>query len=150
MKNVKGNVEALITPIIEDLGYELVEVEYIKKYDSMYLIVYIDKQGGIMLSDCELVHKAIDGPLDDLDPTEGQPYIMNVSSPGLDRPLKNDKDYKRNQYKAIEISFYSPFNGKKKIEGILQEWTEETITIDVQGEMTTLTKKDIAIIRPVI
>ncbi len=150
MKDIISQVEIYITPIVEALGYEIIEVEYLKKYDDMNLTVYIDKEGGIMLEDCEKVHKAIDGPLDDLDPTKGARYILNVSSPGIDRPLKNTKDYKRNKGKDVEVSFYTPIDGNKKHCGILTEWTNDSVTIDGKDGLKTFDKKDISIIRPII
>jgi ribosome maturation factor RimP len=150
MKNIAENVEALITPIIEGLGCEIIEVEYKKNYDAMHLTVYIDKEGGVSLDDCEKVHKAIDGPLDTLDPTAGQYYVLNVSSPGLDRPLKNLKDYKRNKDKEVEVSLFSAIDKVKKFQGIFSEWTDDTVTVIINGEPKTFNKKDISIIKPVI
>lgn len=144
-------IENYLSPIIEELGYELLDVEYKKKYNSMNLIVYIDKEDGITLDDCEIVHKAIDKPLDDLDPTKGASYMLNVSSPGLDRPLKKEKDYKRNLGKNIQVSFYYAHNGNKKLEGILESWTEDFISIrKSDNNIIKLDRKDISIIRPII
>lgn len=149
-KNLISLVETLIAPIIESNGCDLLEVEYKKKYDNMNLMVYIDKEGGVSLDDCEKVHKAIDAPLDELDPTDGEPYSLSVSSPGLDRPLKNIKDYKRNSGKGVEIALFSAIDGKKKYEGIFTSWTDDTVTIDIKGELVTILKKNISIIRPLI
>ena len=93
--SVKESVTELVLPILEGLGYELVEVTYKKQHDAMHLTIYIDtdKAGGVSLDDTEIVANAIDGPLDELDPTDGAPFVLNVSSPGLDRPLKTEKDF---------------------------------------------------------
>ena len=116
----------------------------------MNLTVFIDKDGGVTLDDCEKVHKAIDAPLDELDPTDGKHYILNVSSPGLDRPLKNAKDYKRNTGKPVKASLYSPFQGRKQYEGILISWTDDSVTLEVNNDEIVLNKKDISIIKPII
>lgn len=150
MKNIAQNVETLITPIVENLGCEIIEVEYRKVSDRMNLTIYIDKDGGVTLDDCEKVHKAVDGPLDELNPTEGQPYTLNVSSPGLDRPLKNVKDYRRNQGKEVEVSLYSAIDNVKKFKGTFTAWNDDTITINYMGQEKTFNKKDISIIKPII
>jgi ribosome maturation factor RimP len=138
MKNIAENVEKLIEPIVNGFGLEIVEVEYRKIRDEMNLTVFIDKDGGVTLDDCEKVHKAI------------KHYILNVSSPGLDRPLKNAKDYKRNTGKPVKASLYSPFQGRKQYEGILISWTDDSVTLEVNNDEIVLNKKDISIIKPII
>lgn len=113
------DVENLITPIIEDLGIEFVDVEFKKLHNSNTLIVFIDKEGGVNLSDCEAVSKAIDAPLDEIDFTKGAPYNLNVSSPGLDRPLKRVADFKRNVGNEVNVNFFKGFNGFKTLTGDL-------------------------------
>lgn len=127
----------LIDEIAGKLGYELVELEFAKKVDGMNLTVVIDKEGGITIDDCEIVHKAIDGPLDQLDPTEGKPYILNVSSPGLDRPIKTERDFERNKGKPVEVTLYVAINKKKKFEGSLLEYNEKTITLELNEKQKT-------------
>ncbi len=122
-------VQSKINPIIENMGYEVVEVEYAKKTDGMNLTFYIDKENGITVDDCEKVHKAIDGPLDDLNPTDESKYILNVSSVGLDRPLKNDRDLKRNIGKEIDIKLYKPLEKNKEFTGCLVDFTTEDVII---------------------
>ena len=90
---------------------------------------YIDKNGGITLEDCEIVHKAIDGPLDELNPTCDEKYILNVSSCGLDRPLKTEKDFKRNLGKEVDIKLYKAVNKQKEFTGKLESFDENTVTI---------------------
>ena len=104
MGKVSEQVLALVQPIAEQFGLEVLEVLYEKKYDGMNLTVVIDKDGGVTIEDCEKLHRAIDEPLDDLDPIEGA-YILNVSSPGLDRPLKTERDYKRNLGKKFQLNY---------------------------------------------
>ncbi|MGN0748579.1 MAG: ribosome maturation factor RimP [Christensenellales bacterium] len=129
MAKVLDIVEEKINPIIEKLGYEVVEVEYGKKVDGMNMTFYIDKIGGITLDDCEIVHKAIDGPLDELNPTCDEKYILNVSSCGLDRPLKTEKDFKRNLGKEVDIKLYKAVNKQKEFTGKLESFDENTVTI---------------------
>ena len=122
-------VETKISPIIEKMGYEVVEIEYAKKIDGMNLTFYINKVGGINIDDCEKVHKAIDKPLDDLNPTNEEKYILSVSSVGLDSPLKTDKDLKRNIGKEIDIKLYKPINKYNDFNGIIVELDNKKVII---------------------
>lgn len=143
-----GKVVELVTekicPIIENMGYEVVEVEYAKKNDGMNLTFYIDSAAGVNVDDCEKVHKAIDGPLDELNPTGDVSYILSVSSCGLDRPLKTDKDLKRNIGKKIDIKLYAPINKQKLFIGKLVDFNEKSVQIEVDGNMLSLEKEKIA------
>lgn len=152
MSKVSDMVQECIQPILQNLGIELVEVEFKKVKNENVLTVYIDKDGGVSLDDCELAHNAIDQPLDDLDPTNGQPYTLNVSSPGLDRPLKTERDYKKNLEKEVELSMYKPVDGLKKFTAVLKDFdlTEQIITVLVNKNTIQLNIKDIALIRAVI
>lgn len=135
MANVKQRVEEFITPIVEGLGLEIVEVSYEKKYDGMNLTVFIDKKGGVTIEDCETVHRAIDEPLDELDPTEGASYTLNVSSPGLDREIKTDKDFNRNLGEVLEVNLFKKLLTSKKFVGELQSFDENKIVlIDKKGK----------------
>ena len=126
---VKAICEEKIVPIIEELGYEVVEVEYVKKSDGMNLTFYIDSDNGIQIEDCEKVSKTIDGPLEEVNPTDDQPYILSVSSPGLDRPIKTDKDFKRNLNKQIEVTLFAKVDGRKKFEGELISYNDTSFVI---------------------
>lgn len=144
MANVKKQVENLVTPIAEELGVEVVEVAFEKKYDGMNLTIFIDKKGGVGLEDCEKLHRAIDEPLDELDPTNGAPYTLNVSSPGLDREIKTDKDFNRNLGEILEINLFKKIGLSKKFIGELLSFDEDKIVIkDKKG-------KDIEIARNII
>ena len=151
MADVKQKAYELCKSTIENLGYELVEVSYSKQYGTMNLTFFIDteKEGGISLDDCELVSKTIDPMLDTCDFLPDA-FNLNVSSPGLDRPLKLERDYVKNKGKEIEISFYKPIEGKKKVEGVLIAWSKDTVTISVNNGELVYNKKDISIIKPVI
>ena len=143
-------VEETITPIIINLGYDLVDVEYVKQVDGYHLIVTIDKAGGVGIDDCETVHRAIDQVLDDVNPTNDSPYVLQVSSCGLDRPLKKPSDYNRNLNKEIRIKLYAPNkNGQKEIVGVLVSFDEKTVTINGK-ESVTIDKEKIALAEPVI
>ena len=143
-QSVSQKVEEFLEPIVNGLGYELVEVEYAKKQNGMNLTVLIDSKDGISLSDCEKVHKAIDEPLDELDPTNNAPYTLNVSSCGLDRPFKTDKDYERNKGEMIEVSLYSKQDGKKCFVGELKDFSPEFVTILSENKDLQIERKNIS------
>ena len=139
MANVKKQVEDCITPIVEGFGLELVEVAFEKKHDGMNLTIYIDKKGGVTLEDCETVHRAIDEPLDQLDPTSGASYTLNVSSPGLDRELKTDKDFNRNIGEVLEVSLFKKLFTSKKYVGELLSFDEDKIILqDKKGKQVEI------------
>ena len=150
MGKVADQVFELVAPIAEGFGLEVIEVLYEKKYDGMNLTVVIDKEGGVTIDDCERLHRAIDGPLDELDPIDVA-YILNVSSPGLDRPLTLERDYKRNLNKKISVKLYKPLDGKKAYDGVLIGYDEESFTIEMKnGKQITFNKKDTAKVEPII
>lgn len=139
--------EALITPILDSMGFELVDVEYVKEGGEWYLRSYIDKEGGITINDCEAVSRLFNEKLDQEDFIE-ESYIMEVSSPGLGRPLKKEKDYKRSMGKELEIRTYKAIDREKEFYGILQAYDDSSVTIETEeGTTRTFDKKDIALIR---
>lgn len=152
MSDVRSKAEQIALNVLPPLGYELVDVEYKKLFGQQTLIFYIDtdKEGGISLDDCELVSHALDEVLDKEDITDGLAYNLNVSSPGLDRPLKKERDFVKKKGSKIEINFYAPIDGKKKMEGVLSAWTDSTVTIEVNGKELSFDRKTISIIKPVI
>ena len=109
--------EAILTPIVESRGFELVDVEYVMEAGTWYLRGYIDKPGGFTVNDCEDVSRAFSDILDEQDFIEDS-YIMEISSPGLDRPLKKEKDFKRSLGKLVEIRTYRPIEKQKEFCGI--------------------------------
>lgn len=150
MGKVVESVTELVTPIAESMGLEVVEVTYKKCYDGMNLTVVIDKDGGVTIDDCEKLHRAIDQPLDELDPIECA-YTLNVSSLGIDRPLTLPRDFKRNLDKQISVKLYKPLDGKKTYEGTLVDFDDETFTVvTAKGQQITFNKKDAAKIEPII
>lgn len=147
---VKTICEEKVVPVIEELGYEVVEVEYVKKSDGMNLTFYIDKDCGIVIEDCEKVSKAVDDLLEELDPTEGVSYILNISSPGIDRPLKSERDFERNLQKDISITLFSKLDGKKKFDGKLVNYDDTNISIEINDQVIELKRELIAHIVPII
>ena len=143
-KNISEEVEEFLKPIVESLGYQIVEVTYKKEPNGMNLTIFIDSPSGINIEDCEKVHLAIDDPLDRLDPTNGVSYTLNVSSPGLDRPIKTDSGLKANIGNKLEISLYSKINGVKNIVGNLVGFNDETLTVNVENKLLDLDRKNIA------
>lgn len=127
--NVKpiAEVIAFLEPIAKETGVQIVDAEWNMREQS--LTVYIDKEGGLDLDTCERFHRAIDGPLDELDPTYGAAYTLNCSSPGLDRPFKKEQDFLRHLGEKIEVHLYAPFEGKKYYEGVLVSYTDGVITL---------------------
>ena len=143
--------EELITPILDRMNFELVDVEYVKEGGTWYLRAYIDKEGGVTIDDCEKLHRAIDEPLDILDPTNGASYILNVSSLGIDRPLKTERDFARNAGKEIEVGFYAPVDGKKRIVGVLEKYDKEGFCIRTEkGGLVEIKYSAAASVKPVI
>ena len=142
--------EQKINPIIEDLGYEVVEVEYAKKVDGMNLTFYIDSPSGIQIEDCEKVNNAITDVLDEINVTNDAPYILNVSSPGLDRPIKNQRDFFKNKDKLVELTLYKQKNGQKKFVGKLADYNDNNVTLIVEESNVTFERTEVANICPVI
>ncbi len=139
--------ESLILPILEKQHFELVDIEYVKEGSTWYLRAYIDKEGGITVNDCELVAREMNEILDREDYVDGS-YVFEVSSPGLGRPLKKEKDYIRNMGKEVEIRTYRPFEHKKEFYGTLKAYDADSVTIlDEEQREVVFSKSDIALIR---
>ena len=139
--------EEMILPLVEAQRFELVDVEYVKEAGNWYLRVYIDKEGGITVDDCELISRAFSDLLDEADFIEDS-YILEVSSPGLGRPLKKEKDYARSMGKELEIRTYRPIDKQKEFYGILLAYDNNSVTIEDQDKTRrTFEKKEIALIR---
>ncbi len=146
-EQIEGLTESLLISIIDEHHFELVDVEYVKEAGQWYLRVFIDKEGGITVDDCEFVSRKLEQKLDEKDPIVN-PYILEVSSPGLDRPLKKEKDYQRNLGKKIEIKLYKPIDKQKQFEGLLKSYDKETLTLEIEaGNEKVLKRSDIAIVR---
>ena len=139
--------EEMILPIVEANGIELVDVEYVKEGGNWYLRAYIDKEGGITVDDCENVSRAFSDRLDEDDFIEDA-YILEVSSPGLGRPLKKEKDYRRSMGKELEIRTYRAVDRCREFYGVLTAYDDDSVTIEEEdGTLRTFAKTDIALIR---
>lgn len=142
--------EELITPLIDAEGFELVDVEYVKEGADWYLRVYIDKDGGITVNDCGKISRAFNEILDREDYIDDA-YIFEVSSPGLLRPLKKDKDYQRNLGKLLEVKLFAPLNGVKEFEAELKSYDKESATLVMDDDTeVTVKRSEISLIRPAI
>jgi ribosome maturation factor RimP len=146
-EQIQSKTESLLQPIMEINHFELVDVEYLKEGSNWYLRIYIDKEGGITINDCEVVSRAFSELLDEDDYITGA-YIMEVSSPGLGRPLKKEKDFARNLNREVEIHLYKAKDKTKEFRGILEDYTDKTVTIKTEEEEEIVfEKKDISLIR---
>ena len=140
-------VEAYLMPVMEKNQFELVDVEYVKEAGTWYLRAYIDKEGGFTVDDCELVSRQLGEWLDREDFIDDS-YILEVSSPGLGRPLKKEKDFKRSLGEQVEIKLYRAVDRQKDFTGTLTAYDENTVTIRYEdGTETSFERKDIALIR---
>ncbi len=137
-KNLINKIKEYCEPVIEELGYDLVDIEYVKENNENFLRFYIGKPEGITIDDCQKVSEIVGEKLDELDPIQ-ESYYLEVSSPGLDRPLKTDKDLRRNLGKDVEVSLYKNLDGSKKYSGELVDYTEDYIRI----RMDNLEEKEI-------
>lgn len=146
-ESYEKRAEVLLLPIITANGFELVDVEYVKEGSNWYLRAYIDKEGGITVDDCETVSRAFGDKLDEEDFIEDS-YILEVSSPGLGRPLKKEKDYARSMGKKLEIRTFRPVDRQKEFYGVLTAYDESSVTIELEdGRQMTFQKPELALIR---
>lgn len=136
-------IQEVLQPIADEMHIEIVEVEF-KQGREPALTVYIDIEGGVDLNTCEAFHRAIDPVLDELDPTQGAPYTLNVSSPGLDRPLKTERDFQKCMGKKVEVKLFAPMQGKKFFEATLVGFDEHCVSIEENGNVLKLEKNKIA------
>ena len=139
--------EKLLMPIMEANGFELVDVEYVKEAGNWYLRAYIDKPGGITVDDCEVVNREL-GDLPDRDDFIDDSYILEVSSPGLGRPLKKERDFIRSKGEEVEIRTYRMVDRQKEFRGVLKAWDKDTVTIETgDGQEQIFDRDNIALIR---
>ena len=146
-QNVKEAAARVAKPVVESLGLEFVSTDFEKESNGWALYIYIDKEGGVNLDDCEKVHLALDPLLDACPDVADRHDFLSVSSPGLDRPIVTDEDYRRSIGKEIEIKLYKPLDKKKQFVGALAAFTEETITLAVGNTALQVERKDIALAR---
>lgn len=152
-KEIENLCEELVTPILDDKGFELVDVEYVKEGSNYYLRVYADKPGGITINDCVDVSRQLNPLLDPYEKEFSDMYILEVSSPGLLRPLKKDKDFQRNIGKMLEIKLFKPlpeFN-IKEFEGELVSYDAKTISVLLDDDTeTVIDRNNLSLVRPAI
>ncbi len=146
-ESYESRTEKFLLPLMQEHGFELVDVEYVKEGDTWYLRAYIDKEGGISLDDCELISRKVSDWLDKEDFIQDS-YILEVSSPGLGRPLKKDKDFARSIGKDVEIRLYKALNKSKEYTGILKAYDKESVLLQMEdGSDLSFLRADIALIR---
>ena len=145
----EAKTEALLQPMVDERGFDLFDVEYVKEGSNWYLRAFIDKPGGISIDDIEPISRELSEKLDQED-FISDAYILEVSSPGLGRPLKKDKDFVRSIGEEIEIHLYRAINKQKEFVGILKEFNKEenTFTVELEdGEETVFNRADVALVR---
>ncbi|MDP4162095.1 MAG: ribosome maturation factor RimP [Bacillota bacterium] len=131
MSKVTEVVEEIVLPIVEQLGLELVDLEYVKEGKNWFLRVYIDKDSGVDIEDCGTVSEKLSEKLDEMDPIPHN-YFLEVSSPGAERPLKKEKDFERSIGKKVHIKTYEPIDGEKSFEGTLTSFDGQTVKLELQ------------------
>ena len=146
-EDYESRTEELLEPIVVEAGFELVDVEYVKEAGTWYLRAYIDKPGGITVDDCEVISRKFSDILDEKDYIEDS-YIFEVSSPGLGRPLKKEKDFQRSLGEDVEIRTYRPIDGQKEFGGVLKAFDKNTVTIAYEDDAQQIfNRSEIALIR---
>lgn len=143
----EARTEQYLLPLMEEHNFELVDVEYVKEAGTWYLRAYIDKEGGITVDDCEVINRKLSDWLDEEDFIE-ESYILEVSSPGLGRPLKKEKDFARSIGKEVDVKLYKAFNKQKDYTGVLEAYDKDTVTLGMEdGSQIVFDRPDIALIR---
>ena len=146
-EDFEQRTEELLIPILEKYEFELVDVEYVKEAGPWYLRAYIDKPGGIAINDCEVVSRELSDLLDQKDFIDDS-YILEVSSPGLGRPLKKERDFARSIGAEVEIRTYRMVEGRKEFTGVLEKYDSESVTVSYEdGTKQNFDRKEIALIR---
>ena len=146
MAKVTDTVAALAAPVVEAAGCTLWDVEYVKEAGQWFLRLYIDKEGGISIEDCEAVSRPMSDLLDEADPIEGS-YVFEVSSAGADRVLKTPEHFEQFMNTEVEVKLYRPREGRKEFVGLLRSFNDGDVTVDINGQDTEFTKKEIALVR---
>lgn len=136
----------MLEPIAEKNGVDIYDVEYVEEVGEWYLRAYIDKEGGVTINECEAVSRAMSDALDEDDFIEDA-YYLEVSSPGLGRQLKKDRHLEKSIGMEVEIKTFKPINKQKEFAGVLESFDATTLTVDIDGEKVTFTRKEIAIIK---
>lgn len=150
-KRVTEIIEGLISKFVQDNGMELVDVEFVKEGQHRYLRIFIDKEGEkISLDDCKLVSNYLNEKIDTIDPIK-ENYFLEISSPGVERPLKKDSDFLKAIGEVVQAKLFSPLDGRKVIEGYLVEFENNKVSIQISDDETIVIPKDkISVIKPII
>ena len=146
MAKVTDAVAALALPVVEAAGCSLWDVEYVKEAGTWFLRVYIDKEGGVSIDDCEAVSRPLSDLLDRADPIEGS-YTFEVSSAGADRALKKPEHFARFQGAEVEVKLYRPKEGRKEYVGLLRDYQDGAVTLETAGQEAVFTKQEVALVR---
>ncbi|HJC48292.1 MAG TPA: ribosome maturation factor RimP [Candidatus Lachnoclostridium pullistercoris] len=141
-----ARVERFLEPIMKEHQFELVDVEWVKEAGTWYLRAYVDKEGGISVDDCEIVSRQLSDWLDKED-FISESYILEVSSPGLGRPLKKEQDFARSIGKDVDVKLYRARDKRKDFTGVLKAYDENTVTIEEEGQELVFERGEIALIR---
>ena len=148
MASIEEKIESLVTKPINNLGYDVYDVQYVKEGKDYYLRIFIDKQEGIDLNDCEKVNNEINNLLDEADYIKDQ-YFLEISSPGIERILRKDKHLKDNIGKMIELKLFKPINKQKNIEGTLNNFDKDFILLKADENEIKIDRKDISVIKTI-
>ena len=146
MAKVSDTVAALALPVVEEAGCTLWDVEYVKEAGAWFLRVYIDKEGGVSIDDCEAVSRPLSDLLDEADPIEGS-YTFEVSSAGADRALKKPEHFAKYLGAEVEVKLYRPREGRKELVGTLKDYRDGDVVLETGGGETILTRQEIALVR---
>ena len=146
MAKVTDTVAELALPFVQEAGCSLWDVEYVKEAGSWFLRVYIDKEEGVSITDCEAVSRPLSDALDEADPIEGS-YVLEVSSAGADRVLKKVEHFQQFVGAEVELRLYRPRDGKKDLIGNLVSWEDGNVTVECAGEQILFEKKEVAQVR---
>ncbi len=143
---ITEQVTLFAQPIVEQFGCSLWDVEYVREGSERFLRLYIDKDGGVDIEDCEKIHRAVDPILDEKDPI-AESYHFEVCSAGIERALKRPSDFARFMDSAVLVKLYRPRNGLKEIPGILRGYEEGRVTVEAGKETITFEKSEVALVR---
>ena len=146
MSKITELVERLARPVVEENGCSLWDVEYVREAGSWYLRLYIDRDGGVSIDDCEAVSRGVDPLLDEADPIP-EAYTFEVSSAGADRPLKKPEHFQAFLGAEVDVRFYRAMEGRKSCTGVLSGYRDGDVTLSLDGETVTFPGKDVAAVR---
>ena len=146
MKKITDLTAELAAPAVAEAGCTLWDVEYVKEAGVWFLRLYIDKEGGVSIDDCEAVSRPVSDLLDEADPIEGS-YTFEVSSAGADRALKKPEHFEKFRGEEVEVKLYRPREGRKEFVGRLQNYQDGAVTLEINGDETVFTKQEIALVR---